>query len=71
MNAHSETRQWTEEDYLHEQLRMLQLNYEKAAKPIIDRLVRIRSMDTNPSILVSIDQLPADWCAAITKTEGK
>lgn len=34
----------TEEEYLHEQLRLLQMSYEKAAKPIVDRLVRIESL---------------------------
>jgi hypothetical protein len=49
----------TEEDYLYEQLRMLQLSYEKAAKPIVDRLVRINSLRCHPSIRVSMSELEA------------
>jgi hypothetical protein len=67
----------TEEDYLHEQLRILQRSYEKAAKPIVDRLVYINSLRRNPSILVSMSDLEtfnpemaATARAAIAKATG-
>lgn len=49
----------TEEDYLHEQLRLLQMSYEKAAKPIVDRLVCINSLRCHPSIVVQMSELKA------------
>lgn len=49
----------TEEDYLHEQLRLLQTSYENAARPIVDRLVRIKSLRCHPSILILLSYLEA------------
>ncbi len=60
MNNHTPRKsEMTEEDYLHEQLRMLQMSYEKSAKPIVDRLVLIKSLRCKPSILVSMSELEA------------
>ena len=69
--------QMTEEDYLYEQIRLLQISYEKAAKPIIDRLVRIKSLRSQPSIWVSMSELESlspemavKARAAISKSTG-
>ena len=44
----------TEEEFLHQQIALLQRSYELAAKPYIDRLVSIRSMRTT-SVIVPRD----------------
>ena len=49
----------TEEDYLHEQLHLLQMSYEKAAKPIVERLVHIQSLRCHPRIRVFMADLEA------------
>lgn len=46
----------TEERYLLERLAELRKSHELAAKPYIDRLVAIRSMQTTPSITLTLDQ---------------
>lgn len=55
-----------EEQYWHERLRMLQEAYAREAKPIIDRLVRIKSMQV-PTYLISADQmqLVGDWLTPV------
>ncbi len=45
-----------EERYLLDRLAELRKDYELAAKPYIDRLVAIRSMQTTPSITLTLDQ---------------
>lgn len=49
----------TEEEFLYQQIALLQRSYEVAAKPYIDRLVSIRSMRTT-SVIV-----PRDFITAI------
>ena len=38
----------SEEQYLIEQIELLQRSYEKAAKPFIDRLIYLRSIELKP-----------------------
>ena len=47
----------TEEEYLHEQLALLRQSYEQAAKPILDRLVRIEQCKPPKPIYIMADQL--------------
>lgn len=49
-------RESDEERYLYEQLAELRRSYELAAKPYIERLVRIRSLRPAPSITLTLDQ---------------
>lgn len=49
----------TEEDYLRWELRNLQYSYERAAKPLIDRLVRIESMKQRSWIIDNCDAMAA------------
>ena len=49
----------TEEEYLIQQLDILKREYEKVAKPIVDRLVRIRSMQTDVGIRIIYDEWSA------------
>ena len=46
----------TEKDYLHEQLRLLQMSYERAARPIIDKLIHIENLNPRP-IVVSMSDI--------------
>ncbi len=79
MNNHTPRKsEMTEEDYLHEQLRLIQMSYEKAAKPIVDQLVRIKSLRCNPSIRMPMSELEAfnpelaiQARAAIAKATGE
>jgi hypothetical protein len=43
----------TEEEYLHEQIRCIQEEYQRAIKPYVDRLVKIHSTRIDPIILPS------------------
>ena len=45
---------YTEEDYLHETLAMLQESYTKAAKPYLDRLIVIHAMKKAEPMFVSL-----------------
>jgi hypothetical protein len=49
----------TEEDYLHEQLALLWRSYEHAAKPIVERLVRLKSLKPTPYFVVPASSLPS------------
>jgi hypothetical protein len=57
--------QSAEERYCHEAIRALQLSFNKAAKPYIDRLVSIRSLRT-PTYVIPITDLP-DWMKGALK----
>lgn len=48
--------EFTEEDYLRNQLRILHEAYAKAAKPIIDRLVLIEACKSPKPIFITIEQ---------------
>jgi hypothetical protein len=48
-----------EEAYLHKQLSMLRESYEKAAKPIIDRLRCINVMKTPAPVFITKEQWEA------------
>jgi hypothetical protein len=48
-----------EERYCLEALHVLRMEYEKAAKPYVDRLVSIHSLRT-PTYVIPITDLP-DW----------
>jgi hypothetical protein len=48
-----------EEQYLVDAIRVLQRDYEKAAKPYFDRLVQIRSMQPPPPMIISLEQAEA------------
>ena len=43
----------TEEQYLIEQIRLIQQQYEKAAKPFVDRLIYLRSIELPRPIFIS------------------
>lgn len=58
-----------EERFLIDQIRTLQLEYEKAAKPYVERLVLIRSLRPAPRFMLSVEQ--AQMFAAIAKAEGQ
>ena len=49
-------REGDEERYLYERLADLRRSYELAAKPYIERLVKIRSLRPAPSITLTLDQ---------------
>lgn len=42
----------TEEHYLIEQIKLLQQAYEKAAKPFVDRLIYLRSIELPRPIFI-------------------
>ena len=46
----------TEEQHCYQMLAELRQSYERAAKPYIDRLVAIKSMQPSPSITLTVDQ---------------
>ena len=56
----------TEEQYLYAQLAELRRSYEKAAKPIIDRLVYLKSLEPLPPFVVPASSLPAGIDALAT-----
>ena len=45
----------TEEQYLVEQIRLLQQQYEKAAKPFVDRIIYLRSIELPRPIVFPIE----------------
>jgi len=42
----------SEEQYLGEQIKLLQQSYEKAAKPFVDRLIYLRSIELSRTIFI-------------------
>jgi hypothetical protein len=46
----------TEQDYLYQQIDRIRLEYEKAIKPYVDRLVYLKRIESPPSILVTQEQ---------------
>lgn len=46
----------TEEQYLYAQLAELRRSYEKAAKPIVDRLVYLKSIEPPPPWAVAFSE---------------
>ena len=44
-----------EEQYLFEQLQYLSLQYERAAKPYIDRLAEIRATQSSIKMVISLE----------------
>jgi hypothetical protein len=49
----------TEQDYLHQQIDRIRLEYEKAIKPYVDRLVYLKRIESPPSIIVTQEQYAA------------
>ena len=49
----------TEQDYLHQQIDRIRLEYEKAIKPSVDRLVYLKRIESPPSIIVTQEQYAA------------
>jgi hypothetical protein len=49
----------TEQDYLYQQIDRIRLEYEKAIKPYVDRLVYLKRIESPPSILVTQEQYAA------------
>jgi len=49
----------TEQDYLYQQIDRISLEYEKAIKPYVDRLVYLKKIESPPSILVTQEQYAA------------
>lgn len=47
----------TEREYLIDQIRMLQREYEKAAKPYVDRLVQIAACNPTPRMVLPAGDL--------------
>jgi hypothetical protein len=55
----------TEQEYLLQQIDLIRLEYEKAVKPYVDRLVYLKSLEPLPPIFVTFEQ-----AAAIAKATG-
>ena len=51
----------TEEQYLLEQIRRLQLVYERDSKPYIERLVHLRSLEPAPRLVLDASQLSPEF----------
>jgi hypothetical protein len=51
----------TEEQYLVEQIRQLQLAYERDAKPYIERLVHLRSLEPSPRVVFDASKLSSEF----------
>jgi hypothetical protein len=49
----------TEQEYLYQQIGRISLEYEKAIKPYVDRLVYLKRIESPPSILVTQEQYAA------------
>jgi hypothetical protein len=49
----------TEQEYLYQQIDRIGLEYEKAIKPYVDRLVYLKRIESPPSILVTQEQYAA------------
>lgn len=49
----------TEQEYLYQQIGRIGLEYEKAIKPYVDRLVYLKRIESPPSILVTQEQYAA------------
>ena len=49
----------TEEQYLREQIALIQREYERAVKPYIDQLVRLENLKPIPPVLFSGPQAEA------------
>jgi len=57
----------TEQEYLFYQIDRIRLEYEKAVKPYVDRLIHLKSLEPlPPRIFVAFEQF-----AAIAKAEGE
>jgi len=56
----------TEQEYLYQQIDRIYLEYEKAIKPYVDRLVYLKRIESPPSILVTQEQY-----AAMIQERGK
>jgi hypothetical protein len=54
-----EEQDMTEQDYLYQQIDRIGLEYEKAIKPYVDRLVYLKRIESPPSILVTQEQYAA------------
>ena len=54
------------ERLLHEQLRMLRESYEKAAAPIIKRLVDLYALRPAPPMIFRVDQLDSAFLKTLT-----
>jgi hypothetical protein len=54
-----EEQDMTEQDYLHQQIDRIRLEYEKAIKPYVDRLVYLKRIESPPSIIVTQEQYAA------------
>lgn len=44
----------TEEQYLHQQIKMLRLQYEASAKPYLDRLYAIKALNPTPRMVLDL-----------------
>jgi hypothetical protein len=49
----------TEQDYLYQQIDRIRLEYEKAIKPYVDRLVYLKRIESPLSIIVTQEQYAA------------
>lgn len=60
----------TEEQYLHEKLRMLQEAYIKQAKPIVDRLYAIKAVQQPEPIFVDPSSLEPAMLEMLKRNAG-
>lgn len=61
--------QITEEQYLVYQIKRLQLEYARAAKPYIDRLARIQSLKPHPPMMFDLSKISKDMLEQINRKE--
>lgn len=49
----------SEEQYLHQQIDLIRLEYEKAIKPYVDRLIYLKQLEIPKPIYMTVEQAAA------------